>query len=282
MTSRAHPSRGFRKRVVIGGMPRSGSSLLRTVIDGSRTIVSPDETGFFLRALKHRQTMAALDRSAVRADRVLDIGVERVRAIIAAAGNELDCFDALMAGFANAHGIAKDVWAEKSPRNCEHYGRLAELDAELASSGGGGHPPLYFLSTVRDARGVLTSVLDEARGYHCSIERYCEAARHIRDFRHPRHLVVRYEDFVADPPGTARLVLDFLDEPFDPGMFDRYRSPSATTKTSAARQPLTTQPITVARVSGWKDPKHADRLLEIAADPAVGALNAAFGYGQES
>ncbi|MDA0802449.1 MAG: sulfotransferase [Planctomycetota bacterium] len=262
-------------------MPRSGSSLLRTVIDGSRTIVSPDETGFFLRPLKQRQSHAGLERSARRADRVLDIGLEPVRAIIAAADNELECFDALMAAFVFAHGIAKDVWAEKSPRNCEHYGRLAALDGALVSSSGREQPPLFFLSTVRDARGVLTSVLDEARGYHCSIERYCEAARHIRDFRHPRHLVVRYEDFVADPPSSARRVLDFLGEPFDMGMLDRYQSPSATTKTSAERQPMTVQPITVARVSGWKDPRHADRLREIASEPAIGALNAAFGYGQE-
>jgi hypothetical protein len=262
--------RRFRKRIIIGGLPRSGSSLVRTVIDASQTIVSPDETGFFLRPFDERRKPAVLERSAARVDRALGIGAERAASIIAKAAGELECFDTLMSAFADSHGIAKDVWAEKTPRNCEHYDRLARLDGNL-----------LFISTVREARGVLTSIVDAERGYHCTIERFCDVARRVIAFRHPRHMVLRFESLVSDPENTLREVFRFIDEPFDAGMLERYREPAPTTDALAARRPITKQPINAARMNAWRDPRHAERLREIEASSEVGAMNIALGYRPE-
>ncbi len=47
--------RKFSKRIIVGGTPRSGSTMLRFILDTSESIIAEPETGFFLLPLSYQQ-----------------------------------------------------------------------------------------------------------------------------------------------------------------------------------------------------------------------------------
>lgn len=67
-------------------------------------------------------------------------------------------------------------------------------------------PDLYVVAMIRDPRGVISSRHDSKPGVYFSSfwrwEQYLRAITELAD--HPRYLVVRYEDLVADPDAVQR------------------------------------------------------------------------------
>lgn len=263
-------SEAFRKRIIIGGPPRTGSSLLRILLDASPTIIALAETAFFVESLEYRQQRLA--RSVARLNRVFGLDDALVSETIATSTDQIECFDRLIAAYQASMGIGKPVWAEKTPRNCHRY---AELRA--------GDPNLYFLSIIRDGRDVVTSVVDPEKGYHCTIERYCAAMQAVFAFKDdPRHHILRYEDLVSDPKASLISLFGFLDEEFDPAILTEYRHPSPTRDSRLMRQDNVKKPISPRTVGRWRAPEHRDRIEAFAADSEACAWNAFAGYGNST
>lgn len=255
----------IRKRIIVGGLPRSGSSLLRVLLDASQSILSVAETGFFLRPLDQRKRRAR--RAAHRLNRIFHLDPTFIERAILSSDNEIHCFDRIITAFACKNHIHKRIWAEKSPRNCEHYDRLTKID-----------PDLYFVSTIRDGRAVVTSIVEGRDTYHCTIERFRNTADRILEFGFPRHLIVRYEDLVDDPGRTLRRVFAFLDESFDPEILVGYQTGSITRDSSLMNQPMVQQPISTARLSSWKGSQHRARIDEFMVFPGAKENNQRLGY----
>jgi Sulfotransferase family len=70
----------FEKRIIIGGMPRSGTTLFRYILDASPTILAGPETGFFLRPFALQQAQA--ERVASRVNRSLELGADVIAEMI--------------------------------------------------------------------------------------------------------------------------------------------------------------------------------------------------------
>ena len=113
----------FTRRLIIGGVPRAGTTLFRYVIDASPDMLAGPETGFFLRPLALQQARA--DRVAARVDRALEIGKEAIQGIIEESTSSVEAYDRMMAAYAGRAGVEKNAWAEKTPWNCSSYEWLA-------------------------------------------------------------------------------------------------------------------------------------------------------------
>jgi hypothetical protein len=255
----------FTKRLIIGGPPRSGTTLVRWVLDASDTIIAGPELGLFVKPwTPDRRFAQKLDE---KIDRALGLGRDVIRAEIEDHDDPVRCCDALMARYMERAGVAKHGWAEKTPNNCLRYRELAEARGDL-----------YFLSVVRDPRDVVTSRLEPGSDYYCEPERAVRALRAVSAFEHPRHAVVRYEDIVADPARAFERVFEFLGEPFDPVFLERSRRTGVTRDPARVRQPKVTRPISADWSGRWRDPAHEDRIERFMNEPGAPEVLDAFGY----
>ena len=237
------------RRVFLVGCPRSGTTLLQSLLHAHREVRSLPETHVVPRLLgseEHRRGREDRDdgirarwnrrrrrwladaglvdpRRAGKAWRSLrELGLD------APPPARLDCrLDSHLAAFARAldrHALQaqRSAWVEKTP---DHLFYVERLQAAL--------PGARFIHLQRDGHQVAASLyqaacryrqwqpfLDLARGVERWAVAMAESARWRRD---PRHLHVRYEDLVEAPGPTLAGVLGFIGCDEDPGLWSRYR-----------------------------------------------------------
>jgi hypothetical protein len=239
----------FTRRIIIGGPPRTGSTLLRFLLDASPAIISGPETSFFLQPLSHHQ--GKLDATGARLARVLELAREPIADCLQRARDSMEAFDGIMELYCRAARVRKDAWAEKTPRNCFCYHRL---ESE--------RPDALFVSIVRHGLDIVTSRIDDhpvkGDGYWCSIQRYVDSMRAVYAFNSPRHHIVRYEDLVARPAETVRGLFAFLDLPFDEGILGTFNQETFSRDLSKVHQPRLRLPIQTTWVDRWRQPEHAE------------------------
>jgi Sulfotransferase family len=205
----------------IVGCGRSGSTLLRLMLDAGPDIAIPGESHFIPRLFERFGGRADPDAvaSALMATPhfvhwKIDEGAvwECVRAVDRPAF--ADVIEA--AYLANAHEHGKKRWGDKTPI----YVRSIPLLAGL-------WPDARFVHLIRDGRDVALSYLS----LHWGPSTIWEAARKwqrdvsagMRDGRPlgaSRYLEVRYESLVDDPERELRRICEFAELSFAPEMLD--------------------------------------------------------------
>ncbi|MBO6514337.1 MAG: sulfotransferase [Phycisphaerales bacterium] len=253
------------KRIIIGGLPRSGSTLLRWILDATDEIISGPETGIFTRSFttERRSDPKWIQKVA----EALGLPCVEVRSILEAHTDPVHGFDELMCRYAGQYGYVKRAWAEKTPNNCLQYQQLADA-----------HPELLFISTIRDGRDVVTSKIDGRSSYYVSNDRYLECMQAVLDFDHPNHRIIKYEDLVSDPDQSISTLFEFLGIQFDKQVLNKYREQSATRDLDKVHQSKVTQPISSNWVQRWKQPQHASRVRDFVNYPGVRSMLEATGY----
>jgi Sulfotransferase family len=204
------------------GVDRSGTTLLRLVLDRGDVAIPPES--MFLAdfasvrragGLEDPETAAAFMQRVWSHPRVrawnlpgsppqVPLGLTHEQAYRYAV-------EAPFRAYALAHG--KDRWADKTPY---YLGHLDELDAVW--------PDARFVVLVRDGRDVAVSLLrlpfgpnnvwSAARFWARGIRRGREAAERFPE----RTITVRYEDLCADPNAQADRLCRFLGLGFDKDM----------------------------------------------------------------
>ncbi|MGH9363743.1 MAG: sulfotransferase, partial [Thermoanaerobaculia bacterium] len=205
------------------GAGRSGTTLLRLMLDAHPDLAIPPETDFWVeaasacaRAADPRQAFLTVLLSHWR---WTDCHVDSVafqRAI-----NEMEPFD-LTRGIRcfyrlYAARFGKARWGDKTPFYLGHMVLIQKLV-----------PEARFVHVLRDGRDVALSIkdlwfgpnsLDEAAVWWTST--VAEARRQKDHLSH--YLEIRYEDLVLDTQKTLRKVCEFLDLPWDPAMLSFHR-----------------------------------------------------------
>jgi hypothetical protein len=190
---------------------RSGTTLLRFVLDSHPHIAAPPETFLFSHLLGPLR-----DERAVRA--MWNVGFHR-EVLARALGDYARSF---MEAYARSKG--KRIWIEKTPSYVEWLPELAEA-----------FPDVRFLLLYRHPFDIVRSMMERnmaetqpemaaLRGHHCSAFATCCAyvarahAQMLRfQRRHPGIVhEMRYERLVADPEGELATACAFLEVPFDP------------------------------------------------------------------
>jgi hypothetical protein len=283
---------------VILGAPRSGTTLLRFMIDAHPSVAIPPETGFLMQGTQFTGTGDELRRQFVETITAFpadvptwpDFGIpkETFRQMI----QRIEPFsvsDGYRAFFrAYAERFGKPRWGDKTPLSCLC---LDTIEAVL--------PEAHFIHLIRDGRDVALSCRQTCFSPGPAVEVQAEQwARCVSTARTQgvgcrRYLEVRFEDLVSDPARVLAEICRFVELPYAAAMLDyhlhvplrlaEHRSrvrPDGTVIVSHAtrlrQQALTMQPPQRSRIQSWKQTMDRDERARFEA--VAGDLLQALGY----
>ncbi len=259
--------------IVLGGCGRSGTTLLRMMLDSHQQICCGPESNLFRRR--------ALDPESL-ADR---FGFPRaaVREIYDRAGSRPKFIDAFASLCMQKTG--KSRWAEKTPRN---IGRIGEIFRCF--------PEARFVHVLRDGRDVACSLRTHPRHRvkngklvpRDTWKRIAGCARRWRDdiegsrpfWSDPRFHTVRYEDLVLNPRPVLEQLMAFLGEPWDEVMLEHAGAGSPFRDvTRFAQSPEALAAVSTASLGRWqRDLDARDRRIF---KQIAGELLIELGYAQD-
>jgi hypothetical protein len=222
-----------RRPIFIGGMVRSGGTLLRNILGQHSAISLGQDTNWLLWDWKRRlspdmqHTLASLARN-------FDVNADDIRVLAQYLGSPEVFLTILMEEMAGREG--KERWVERGAGNVAHMDRIWRS-----------FPEAQIIQITRDPRDIFASML---KSKQCdSISAFAEAwtatigasENLVRSLKPSAqsYTVVRYEDLVGATEQTIRRVLDFLGEPWEQ-VIGREGKGSAR-KQVAARNPIETK-----------------------------------------
>ena len=284
---------------VIVGAPRSGTTLLRLMLDAHPDLAIPPETGFL-----------ALGRALADGPDPREAFFDRVTRFPPDApawpdfGLSQDDFRAALAAaepFSAAEGcrvfyrlyaarFGKSRAGDKTPLYCQHLATIADL-----------LPEIRVIHLIRDGRDVALSLRRMWFSPGNEIEtlaKYwadCVSAARRESGACGGYLEVRFEDLVADPASILRGICRFLDLEFAPAMLayharaarrleehrDRARLDGSLVVSHEGRvrqQALTMEPPRRSRAGAWRQDMTGDEQRRF--DAAAGDLLDGLGYGR--
>src|ERR671915_2561049 len=279
---------------LVVGMNRSGTTLLRMMLDAHPELTIPPETHFvpdLIDVEKRDGASPELFTEVITSQREWgDFGfdeedlLERFRQV-----QRLDAGSAIRAFFElYAERQGKPRWGDKTPR---YVSRMRAIQKAL--------PEARFVHVIRDGRDVALSVLDRtvkdltvAAVAGRWKEKVSKARRDAPRLRH--YLEVRYEDLILEPEATLRQICEFIQLDWDEAMLD-YHERSAErlaemqrelpdqdgkTKLSVERRMAThaktREPPDPDRVARWRTQMSDEDRAEF--EEAAGELLAEIGY----
>jgi hypothetical protein len=259
--------------IVVGGCGRSGTTLLRLMLDSHRRICCGPESSLFRRRAVDTRWLA--DR--------FGFAHAEVRALFEAAASRPDFIEAFAALCMRKAGKAR--WAEKTPRN---IGRVGEIFRCF--------PESRFVHVLRDGRDVACSLRTHPRHKVVDGELVATgvrkpiagcARRWVRDIESsrrwwgdPRFLTVRYEDLVLDPRPALQRVMSLVGEDWDEAMLAHAGATSPfRDATRFAQNPEALDAVSTASLGRWRrDLDQRDRRIF---KRVAGALLVELGYAKD-
>lgn len=202
------------------GLTRSGTTLLRMMLDAHRELAIPPETHFVPDVIKAVRAEAGTDAvlAAFTDNRTWNdfgISTEEMRERIEAGGGS-DAAEVVRAFFtAYAERQGKERWGDKTPAYMLSIQRIGRT-----------LPESRFIHLIRDGRDVALSqtarALNEQPPPAEQAARWVKRIRKARDqaatLKGPRYVEARYEDLVREPEATLRRICEFVELPWDEGM----------------------------------------------------------------
>jgi hypothetical protein len=209
------------------GVSRSGTTMLRVILDRSSGIAIPDET-FFIPQLAHRHRgvvePAELLEDLRRLPRLAawDIPAGELVSRLRPGMTIGPALDAVFAVYSSKHG--KPRWGDKTPMYMRHLGLIDRL-----------FPDAQHVHLIRDGRDAALAFLDmpegvvtrtwahprSPAGFACEWQTEVGRARELgRRLGPARYTEIRYEDLVTDTEAVVRSVCQFAGLPFEPEMLE--------------------------------------------------------------
>jgi hypothetical protein len=220
---------------VIVGSPRSGTTLLRLMLDAHPDLAIPPETGFFTLppspdAAHFVEAIRAFPHASP-AWPDFQVDAQALERELAA----LPAFD-MAAGFRGfyrhyARRFGKSRWGDKTPMYARHLPAIARL-----------LPEARFVHLVRDGRDAAVSLRRQwfSPGADIGVQaRFWldNVSAAIADSAGvPHYLEVRFESLVRDPERELRRVCDFIELEFDAAMLRHDRVAAARLREHAGRE----------------------------------------------
>jgi hypothetical protein len=269
----------------IVGVPRSGTTMLRLMLDAHPDMAIPSETYFVTNLIEAGDGGAGPDQLAnvlVTHRRWGDLGIDEaaLRRRLTAMGRPSGG-DAVRVAFElYAEGRGKPRWGDKTPA---YLTNIAQIHAAL--------PEARFVHLIRDGRDVALSILrmpeddrpmrrPDSAGLVAT--RWSRRIRRARDQgeRVPHYLEIRYEDLVRDPEPALRSVCDLIELPFTGAMLEFHAQaatrlaemdrdlaprddlPAQSAEGRLAPHALASKPPTSDRVGVWRTEMSAEQLAE--------------------
>lgn len=247
--------------IFIVGCPRSGTTMLRLILDAHPNISCGPETGFLTewgKSIDSHWSHLAL------------YGFERTYWDQKSA----DFFATFQTEYATKRG--KQRWAEKTPQYTPHLEYILRL-----------FPDSQIIHIIRDGRDVMVSHL-QRWGYRAALRgmkqwrQYIEITRAVgKQLPAEQYYELRYESLVQAPEQTLRKLMGYLQEPWEDGLL-RFMDvphdvqPTYTEHTEAVQGGRGSAAIYTARVGTWE--QDLPILLKSTSQFWIGALLLELGY----
>ena len=207
--------------IFIVGSPRSGTTLLRNMLNRHPAIAICLETQFRRLIYERRRSFGNLSDFGNRARLVKQyLSIDRVKSMqidlpaledtLLREGVSYPAFlGSFLRFYAEANG--KKRCGEKTPEHSVFAGTLCEW-----------FPGAFIIHILRDPRDVVASLMRMPRKpknvlanantwVRCNLGAWGSR-------QHPRYLLVRYEELVAQPEGQLRRICAFIGEEYSPAM----------------------------------------------------------------
>lgn len=209
----------MQRPIFIVGCPRSGTTLVRVMLDGHSRLAITQETDLIVRLDDPRPRSLDPVLDEIFIDRTVErwrIPEDRFREFVKerAPTTYAELLNAVFSGFATARG--KQRWGVKMPSYVLHIPRLAEL-----------FPDAQFVHVVRDGREVAASLVERPWGPRRAVTAALQWVRAVRAGRKAgqglgtdRYLEIRLEDLIASPQDRLMQICRFLGEEYEPAMLD--------------------------------------------------------------
>ena len=215
--------------LIILGVGRSGTTLLRVMLDRNSELAIPYET-FFVPQLAHRHgRRPSIDEfvdDLGRLRTLYDWGIrpEDVRPRLRAGMTTSEAIAAIFETYADRQG--KPRWGDKTPLYMQQLPLLERL-----------FPDALWVHLIRDGRDAALSFLELPEGFSGktwaqpqTVAQFAArwrteilAARRLGRHAGSRYLELRYEDLVAEPERELGRVCDHASLPWEDGMLDHTR-----------------------------------------------------------
>ena len=221
-----------RERIFLVGCPRSGTTLLQSVLSANSHIISFPESHFFEQLFSGRTLLFRLGIVSHNARKrwneyLCEIERKELQSILPRhaifthqfSGALVQVFDTLTLEQGGS------IWVEKTPGHLHYVESIENL--------------IYgakFVHILREGVDVVASLFDTANTYpegwgpgYRTIDQCIE--RWLMDIRFSKaclsrenHALVRYEDLIADPSSVVIDLCKFIDVPFEGQMLEDYRN----------------------------------------------------------
>ncbi len=280
--------------VFVVGMNRSGTTLLRMMLDAHPQLTIPPETHFVPDLIKAAREPEATPESALAAMKSArewgDFGFSDEQMLA-----RLQALPKLRPGpavrtFYEAYmeEQGKPRWGEKTPTYVQ---KMKLIQRAL--------PEARFVHVIRDGRDVALSVLDRtvreltagdiAKRWRKKIGKAREDSPKLEHY-----LEIRYEDLILETEPVLRRVSEFIDLPWDDSMLAYHersgerlqemaralpgdgRAKELSVERRMATHAMTTKPPSVDRVARWRTQMTAEQRAEFEA--VAGELLEELGY----
>jgi len=273
--------------VFIVGVHRSGTTLLRYMLNSSPRIFIPPESDFVPRffgrhprdELGERRIASILGTIFARYRFVKEWQGDppRIQSFIQQMNGRTPAafLDTLYRSYAAQHRAVR--WGDKTPIYASYLDLIHQI-----------FPEAQFVHIIRDGRDVALSMLDKWGKRELHIDIYFAARNWVRRIRQAQvsgarlgsdlYYELRYEALVENPEAELRPLCEFLGEPFFPDMARPHLLGRAHLQEGDFHAPLR-QPPSTGRIGRWKrEMSRADRRLF---QGVAGELLAELGYEVE-
>ena len=209
--------------MLILGVRRSGTTLLRARLDCHSQLAVPDESYFVPQLADRHLRRVDPDRFLEDVRRVVDwdLPLDEVRARLRDGMPVGEAIGTVYAVYADGHG--KPRWGDKTPMYMRNLRLLERL-----------FPDAIYVHLIRDGRDAALSFLAMPRGivtetwmhpdtavdFACQWRTEVAAARRLGRRVGERYVEVRYEDIVHDAESVLRRICAFAGLEYEPGMTD--------------------------------------------------------------
>lgn len=204
------------------GCPRSGTTLVREILDGHPRLAVVNESHFIMgvapRPWRRRRRVTVEDLLEHPRAHRWEVDPEEMRRCVVDAGPTTDGFgdviDAVLRAYATCRGKVR--WGDKTPGYVSYVAELARW-----------FPTAQFVHVIRDGREVAASLAERPWGSRSPTTGAFWWVHKVRAGRaagrrlgRDRYLEIRLEDLTADPATTVGELCDFLGEEPSASMLD--------------------------------------------------------------
>ena len=241
------------KPILIGGCGRSGTTLMRVMLDSHPDICCGPESDLFNGEL--------LDLSKVTTDYwgklawKFDFDTDSILKLASACGSHAEFVDRFFLDYTVAKG--RKIWADKTPRNILMLDYIFEV-----------FPKAKFIHMIRDGRDVVCSLRHHPRhkvvdgvlvptGIINPIEKCLERWVHdvssgLRHRQDARYIEIHYEDLVLNPEATTQRLFSFLEVEWNRSVLDFHEVNTASRDiTKFPQNPEATESLKSSAIGRW-------------------------------